>query len=66
MKCSGSFATETEIWRAANLLQVDIYTYNEDRWSVFPRIQILGNQQPAERRGGAINLNTKIAITMIW
>lgn len=54
MKRSGSFTTETEIWVAANPMQVDIYTYNEDRWNVFPRIQIPGNQQPAERSGGAI------------
>lgn len=29
MRCSGSFSTEIEIWAAANLLQVDIYTQTD-------------------------------------
>lgn len=59
MRCYGSFATEIEILAAANLLQVDIYTYNADRWNYYPCIRIPGSHQPGDRNREAIYLNHK-------
>lgn len=35
MKCVGSWATELEILATADLFNINIYTYNENRWNLY-------------------------------